>query len=144
MEIKLTDQDARQSLTSHVAVKGLEIQEKYGPHIGRDELFRILEDRSACRYPCEVIFDSEPLQPGEIAYPAPKGERPDDGFTIFVHPSFESQPDRLPYVVLYQLVLVNYGEFASPADAESFGASALGVPREEYYATLCELADEPE
>jgi hypothetical protein len=48
----------------------------------------------------------------------------------------------VPYLVLYQLVLVNYGEFASPDDAETFGASALGLEREEYYAALCRMADE--
>jgi hypothetical protein len=38
------------------------------------------------------------------------------------------------------LVAVNYGAFASAEDAELFGANALGIPRDEYYATLCELA----
>jgi hypothetical protein len=45
-------------------------------------------------------------------------------------------------LVLYQLVLVNYGEFASPEDAESFGAAAVGLDREEYYERLCALADQ--
>jgi len=34
MTEKLTTNDARQSLTAHVAAKGAEIFEKYGPHIG--------------------------------------------------------------------------------------------------------------
>lgn len=48
----------------------------------------------------------------------------------------------MPWLALYQLVLVNYGEFASTDDAEIFGASALGIPREYYYRALCEMADE--
>jgi hypothetical protein len=48
----------------------------------------------------------------------------------------------VPYLVLYQLVAVNYGEFASADDAETFAAAALGLPREEYYQVLCSLADE--
>ena len=44
--------------------------------------------------------------------------------------------------MLYQLVLVNYGEFASAADAETFGATALGISKDEYYEALCEMADE--
>ena len=43
-------------------------------------------------------------------------------------------------LVLYQLILVNYGEFASADDAETFGASAPGISRDEYYATICEMA----
>lgn len=39
-------------------------------------------------------------------------------------------------------MLINYGEFALPEDAETFGASALGLSKDEYYATLCEMADE--
>jgi hypothetical protein len=44
--------------------------------------------------------------------------------------------------VLYQLVLVNYGEFASADDAETFGAHALGLAKDDYYQALCRLADE--
>jgi hypothetical protein len=44
--------------------------------------------------------------------------------------------------VFYQLVRVNYGEFASADDAEVFGASALGLSRDAYYESLCQLADQ--
>jgi len=139
--MKLTAQDAQQSLTTHVATKGAEIRDKYGPHIGWDELLRILEDRSVCRYPCVVAFDAAPLHPGEFAFPEPKGERPEDGFTIYVHPHFAAQPELAVYLVFYQLVQVNYGEFVSPQDAETFGASALGISNDAYYQALCEMAD---
>ena len=52
------------------------------------------------------------------------------------------QLEYVPHIVLYQLVLVNYGEFASADDAETFGAAALGLAKEEYYQILCGLADE--
>jgi hypothetical protein len=39
-------------------------------------------------------------------------------------------------------VLVNYGEFASAEDAETFGAAALGLARDDYYQALCGLADQ--
>jgi len=53
-----------------------------------------------------------------------------------------TQLERVPHLLLYQLVLVNYAAFASPEDAETFGASALGISQDEYYATLCDMADE--
>jgi hypothetical protein len=142
MSKPLTIEDARQSLTAHVADKGAEVHAKYGPHIGWNELLRILDDRVCVRYPCEIVFDAGPLQAGEFAHPVAKTERPEDGFTMFVHPYFSTQLERVPYLVLYQLVLVNYGEFASPEDAETFGASVLGLPAEDYYRALCEMADE--
>ena len=70
------------------------------------------------------------------------GDRPEDGFTMYVHPFFLTRLPQVPCLVLYQLVLVNYGEFASPDDAEVFGAAALGLTRDEYYATLCAMADQ--
>jgi len=142
MATQLTAEDGRQSLNAHVAAKGDEIRAKYGPHLGWTELQRILQDRACVRYPCEIVFDATPLRPGEFAYPVPRGERPEDGFDLFVHPYFMMQLDRIAHLALYQLILVNYGEFASPDDAETFGASALGLSKEEYYRRLCELSDE--
>jgi hypothetical protein len=138
----LTTDGARQSLAAHVAARGAEIHGKYGPRIGWSELQRILADRDCVRYPCELVFDAEPLLEGEAAHPVPKGERPEDGFTLSVHPYFAVDPDRVPILALYQLVLVNYGVFASPDDAEVFGAAVLGISRDEYYARLCAMVDE--
>lgn len=141
MSKQLTTDDARQSLRDHCAAKGEEIRAKLGPHLGWAELNRLLEDRKFVRYPCSITFDSVPLQVGEFAYPVPLGQHPEAGFRICVHPRFESDLDAVPALVLYQLVAVNYGDFATPDDAEAFGAAALGVSREQYYQRLCQLAD---
>ena len=142
MPTQLTTDDFRQSLTAHLATKGDDLYAKYGPQIGWKELLRIFDDRAFCRYPCEIIFDASPLLPGEFAHPLQKGERPEDGFVMHVHPVFMAQLQQVPHLVLYQLVLVNYGEFASADDAETFGAAALGLPREDYYNILCAMADQ--
>ena len=142
MPVQLTAEDARQSLNEHVAAKGAEIRAKYGPSIGWRELLQILDDRECVRYPCEIAFDESMLDPDEFAHPLPKGEKPEDGFTIHVHPVFKLQLLEIPALVLYQLVLVNYGEFASPDDAETFGAAALGMSKDDSYNRLCELADQ--
>jgi hypothetical protein len=142
MATQLTAEDAKLSLNALVAAKGTEIFEKYGPLIGWKQLLQILEDRTAVRYPCEVAFDAALLQQGELAFPAPKGAYPEEGFKLCVHPCFMMQLEYVPHIVLYQLVIVNYGEFASADDAETFGAAALGIGKEEYYQTLCHLADE--
>ncbi len=137
-----TPAEAKQSLTDHVADKGMEIHAKYGPRIGWREIQRIVQDRSAVRYPCEIAFTSEGLREGEFAYPHPKGALPEDGFVIRVHPVFMTELPFVPHLVLYQLVAVNYGDFASIDDAETFGAAALGMEKEEYYQTICRLADQ--
>jgi hypothetical protein len=142
MAKQLTADDAKQSLTAHVEAKGLEIFAKYGPRIGWGGLQRLLADRAFVRYPCEIVFDAAQLLPGEFAQPVQKGERPEDGFTMFVHPLFMAQLDRVPALALYQLVAVNYGVFASSDDAEAFGAAALGLTRDEYYDLICDCADQ--
>lgn len=141
MATTLTAQAAKVSLQTHVAAKGAELFSRYGPHIGYPALAAILQDRAFVRYPCELVFDAGPLQPGEFAYPAPNGDRPEDGYTLHVHPIYLTRLTLVPHLVFYQLVAVNYGEFASPDDAETFAAAALGLDREDYYRTLCELAD---
>jgi hypothetical protein len=141
MSRSLTAEDARESLNAHIAAKGREIHQKYGPHIGWTQLTRLLEDRACVRYPCEILFDASVLQPGEFAHPVARSVRPEDGFVMHVHPSFELQLDSVAFPVLYQLVLVNYGEFASAEDALAFGAGALGLPPEKYYEALCQIAD---
>lgn len=144
MAKQLTAGDFQQSLNDHVALKGDEIFARFGPVIGWEELLKILEDRSVVRYPCEVVFDAAPLQSGELAYPVCNGEEPEGGFRICVHPLFSLQPALVPYLVLYQLVVVNYGDFASADDAETFGSHALGIDKEDYYKALCQFADQLE
>lgn len=142
MATTLRAEDARQSLTSHVEAKGIEALLKFGPQMGWTELQRLLDDRALVRYPCEIVFDATPLMPGEFAFPAQKGDRPEEGFTMFVHPAFALALDRVPALVLYHVVAVNYGEFASADEAETFGAAALGLTRDEYYAVLCGVSDQ--
>ena len=142
MDSRPTPATAKRSLNDHVADKGAQLRAKYGPEIGWDELQQVLLDRALVRYPCEVAFTTEGMREGEFAYPHPQGAAPEDGFIIRVHPWFMTELQRVPHLVLYQLVAVNYGEFASADDAETFGAAALGLAPDDYHHTLCRLADQ--
>jgi hypothetical protein len=128
-------------MAEHAAAKGREVRARYGCRIGWKELLDLLKDRALVRYPCEIVFDAGPLLPGQFARPLPKGGRPDEGFVLHVHPFFQRDLDEVPLLVLYQLVSVNYGDFASAQDAEAFGAAALGLSPDEYYAAVCRMAD---
>ena len=133
---------ARQNLAAALAACGSEIRGKYGSAISGDQLLKLLEDRSVARYPCSLRFDDGPLLPGEFAHTLPNGATPQDGYTIFIHPRFADQSRELAYLVLHQLVLVNYGPSATADDAEIFGATVLGLTQREYYQALCALADQ--
>jgi hypothetical protein len=140
MAKNLNTDEARRSLNAHLAAEGAAIRAKYGPHIGWDELLEVLRDPAFVRWPCEIRFDASPLLPGELAHPILKGATAEEGYAVCVHPSFADQLALVPYIVLYQLAQVNYGDFATPEDAETFGCQALGVSREAYYEALCGLA----
>jgi hypothetical protein len=142
MATQLTAEDAKQSLTTHVETKGVDAFVKHGAPLDRETLERLLADRALVRYPCEIVFDAAQLLPGEFAHPLPKGEQPEEGFTLCVHPYFEHSPAHVAYAALYVIVVVNYGEFASHDEAETFGAAALGLTRDEYYEQLCAMSDQ--
>jgi hypothetical protein len=133
-------EDARRWLDADLAAKAAEVRNKYGPVIGWSELQTILQDRQFTPFPCEIRFDAAPLLPGEFGHPVPKGVSKEDGFIIYLHPQYQNQLARVPYLVLHQLVLINYGDAATAEDAETFGALALGLSKEAYYRVLCELS----
>jgi hypothetical protein len=129
-------------LRDQVSAQAAEIHDKYGPKIGWEQLGLLLDDRKYIRYPCEIRFDAEPLLQGEFAHPLRRGQTPEEGFIIYVHPYFSTQLPRVPYLVLHQLALINYGDSATLDDAELFGSLALGLSKEEYYRALCDLSAE--
>ena len=138
---RLTETDGKEALRDHLVSRATEARLRRGLLIDADEIMRILDDRSIVRYPVGVRFDSQPLEPGEFAWPAPLGNKPADGFCLFIDPWFEKQPDAWPLLIAYHLPSINYGEIVSSEDAEIFGATLLGLDVETYYKALCELVD---
>jgi hypothetical protein len=140
MARELKTELVKPGLRDHVSAQATEIHIKYGPELGWDQLRQLLEDRSFVPYSCEIRFDAGPLLPGEFAHPFPRGQTPDDGYIIYIHPYYSTQLSRVPLLVLHQLALINYGDSATLDDAETFGSLALGLSKEEYYHALCELS----
>jgi hypothetical protein len=136
----LKSEEVRQCLQTELAARAAEIRTQYGPEIGWQELQRLLQDRRVTPFPCEIRFDATPLLPGEFGHAVPVGNSHDKGFIIYLHPFYETQLARVPYLVLHQLVLIHYGDTATADDAETFGSLALGLSKEEYYRALCDMA----
>jgi hypothetical protein len=140
MARQLDSENGRESVSAQMAARAAEICQKYGPEMGWNQLLQLLKDRALVRFPCEIRFDAEPLLAGEFAHTLPNGAHSEDGFTIYVHPCYAEQPARVPYLVLYQLGLINFGAAATADDAETFGSGALGLTKDQYYSALCELS----
>jgi hypothetical protein len=132
--------EALPNLAEPITALAALIRQRYGPRLHWPQLLLLLEDRACVRFPCEVRFDAEPLLPGEFAHVVPRGLDNAEGFVIYLHPFYTLELDQAVYLVLPQLVRVNYGLQASPEDAENFGALVMGVPRADYFHTLCQLS----
>ncbi|TNF22375.1 MAG: hypothetical protein EP329_28760 [Deltaproteobacteria bacterium] len=133
--------EAQRSLSDHVRRTALDARALYGPSFDQAALERLLEDRRCCRFPTRIVFDAAGLEPGTFSAAEPLGDDPREGYVIRVHPRFERRPLLLPLLVAYQLVVVNYGDIATHEEAELFGATLLGLSVDDYYQTLCLVAD---
>jgi len=149
----------------HVVEKALALRDKYGNFtaseyqsssvpiskidahsayfIDSSILQKILEDRDFVRYPTRLEFDSKRIDPGLFAVAEPADAKdPSQGYIIYIHEHFKGRPGDVPALVLYHLVAVNYDDMATSEEAELFGATALGMEKEEYYKLLCHLTDQ--
>ena len=133
--------ELQDTITAHAIEKGQRLRDKFGSSWSPELVEEVLESRAFTRFPCRLIYEDAVLERGELAVPILRREAPEDGYDLFVHPYFMNDPDHLPHVVFYQLVVVNYGKLAGPEQAECFGAAALGMDKDEFYKTLCELSD---
>jgi hypothetical protein len=138
----LNEEAGYEALRGHVVEKARLARARHGPVIDEGAMLRILLDPEVIRFPTVVRYDAEPLQPGEFAWPMPRGEKPSDGFTLVIHPCFEGRPDVMPLLAAYHVVAINYLDLATHVEAELFGATLLGMEVDDYYERLCRLCDE--
>ncbi len=129
------------AVSKHAIEKAADIRARYGPVIDFPTVLRILEDRRCIRYPVEIRFVSEGIEPGLFAKTEANSDDPADGYVISLHLHFKDRPEALPALILYQSVLINYGDIATAADAELFGSGVLGLDRDAYYAQIADLTD---
>jgi hypothetical protein len=139
MEKPLLESNSR-TRREDLATLARRIVAAYGPGLQWRDLKTLLEDRHLIPVPCELRFDADPLLPGECAHLAPLGVDPEDGFVLYLHPTFASQLSAVPLLVLHHLGWVVTDGKASPEEAEGFGAAVLGITPEAYYEQLCDLA----
>lgn len=129
------------AVSQHALAKAAEIRERYGPVIDYSTVLTILDDRKSTRYPVQIKFTTDGIEPGMFAKTDPVSENPDDGYVMSLHAGLEDQLEALPALILYQSVLVNYGDLATAEDAELFGSGVLGMDRDAYYETVIALTD---
>ncbi len=130
------------NLSESLDRQATEIRRRFPQGPSWHDLLHVLEDRSLVSHPCSVRFQDERLLPGEFAFTARNGLEPQEGFVIYVHPALKADPASAVPVVLSQIPGINTGTQATPADAEQFGCTALGISRDDYYRQLCAIAEQ--
>lgn len=140
--LKITLEDGRRALGVHLLEKGHKMRQKYGKFIDYETLLKILRDEEFVRFPTRIEFCSDKIEQGMFAVAERIADDPAKGFTIYVHEYFKKRLGDVPAIVLYHLVTVNYGDFASYSEAEEFASAALGMDKDEYYKYICSLADQ--
>ena len=141
MPDKVTLEQGQTALADHAREMGSDVRAKYGLPTDREWLARLLQDDDFIRFPVTLMFESRRIEPGLFGFAEGVSENPADGYTLVIHPYLEDRIDELTAVVLYLLVSVNYGDFATCHDAECFGAAVLGMEQEVYYEWICRVAD---
>ena len=135
----------QKALSEHVSHRVEFIRQKYQlaapAHITPEMMGVMLGDSDVARFPVELRFSPD-IEAGLFGYCEKKTENPQDGYDLVLHSGFQSRTEELPFLVLYLLVKVNYGEFATYEDAERFAAGILGLPVDAYYSVLCQLVDQ--
>lgn len=131
----------RSAVSQHATAKADEIRGRYGPDIDYPTVLRMLADRRCIRYPVEIRFVAHGIEPGMFGKTELASKDPADGYVISLHHSFEGRHDLLPALILYQSVLVNYGDLATAVDAELFGSGVLGMDRDAYYERIVALTN---
>lgn len=138
---KLTLDDGKLAMVDHAKERGHLLYQKYGPSITDDVLFQILKDEDFIRFPVTIEYSREKVGGGTFAVTEQRSEKADEGYVIYIHDYFQGKEGCLAPLVFYQLVQVNYGDFATYEVAEAFGSEALGMNQEDYYQYLCRMAD---
>lgn len=138
--LKLTIEEGQQAMKAHAREKGYRLHVKY-PVINRNILSQILCDSEFVKYPTSILYDRSRIESGLFAVAEKIFDAEHPRYVIYVHDFFKFMPDKLPHLVLYHLVSVNYGDFASDEAALEFGSAALNCDKEAYYQMLCELSD---
>jgi hypothetical protein len=140
-QVPMSDDEFFSSLHEHAleaARRSVEILEQ---PLCAENLETFLCSDVCLRLPTELRFDEEGLDAHQFAEPSFVMR---DGLrrcVLHVHPRYEERPETHAAIVAYMAAAINYGSSASSDLCEEYGATLTGVPVDEFYDTVCRVAD---
>lgn len=104
-------------------------------------LSRFLLEEGCLRYPTEIVFSDEGVDPNQFAETFFDEGENGRVCRLHIHPRFEGYDHYLPYFVAYMGPVINYGHIAKPELCERYGAYLLGLDADAFYTQLCDIMD---
>ena len=136
------DDELHTSLLRHAGGAAARAVATLGGPLSVENLGRFLVLPDCLKHRTQIVYDAAALEPHQFAQPVFSGTAANREFLLYVHPHYESKPDCLPYIVAYMAAAINYGSAVTLDLCEEFGAALMDMPRKDFYAAVCHVADE--
>ena len=137
----MSSEEMMQSVQDHALLSADRAQQKLGGSLTAENYEQFLQDTDCLRCPTTIIFTTEGLETHQFAQPVFSNLEGRPVCDLRIDPRFENQPDKLYMFVAYMAAAINYGNLVSTELCEMQGAALTGMSEEEFYNTICEIAD---
>lgn len=130
-----------QSLREHIVAQAVVAHRRHAP-LTFAGLEALLADRECLRYPTRLAFEFGEMAGHQFAEPGPDPSNPEhDGRVLYLRPLLRDRPDLVLLAVVYMIPVINYGEVVTDEHCVRYGATVLGLTEQEFYDTVCRMAD---
>ncbi len=134
-------EELKEALFSHAFEWATKTKIKLGGPLTGDNLPVLLTSPGCLRYPTVVQFDRKNMEPQQFAQPEILTSENGPLCRLHVDPEIQSSNSSLYLIVAYMAASINYGDTATPDLAEMVGSMLTGMPVEDFYNSICQIAD---
>jgi len=130
-----------ESLREHLTAQAVVAHQKYGP-LSLEKLDAFLNDPACLRHPTRLVFEIGEMALHQFAQPERDFRHPDrDARVLYLRPQLEGRPELIIPAVAYMVPVINYGDIINDDHCLLYGATLLGLMRDEFYRQVCAVAD---
>lgn len=130
-----------ESLREHLTAQAVVAHQKYGP-LSLGKLDAFLNDPACLRHPTRLVFEIGEMALHQFAQPERDFRHPDrDARVLYLRPQLQGRPELIIPAVAYMVPVINYGDIINDEHCLLYGATLLGLLREEFYRQVCAVAD---
>ena len=140
-EGSISAREFKEALFSHAFEWATKTKIKLGGPLTGDNLPVLLSKPGCLRYPTVVHFDRENMEPQQFAQPEILTAGNGPLCRLHVDPEIQNSNSPLHLIVAYMAASINYGDAATPDLAEMVGSILTGMPVEDFYNSICQIAD---